>query len=127
MLKPRADAPGGSRIIPMKRPVLFALLLAVPIEGLNLVFPFPVDVGLETDAGWLEKLWGFQWVFLHWPGLYVSNYFERVGFFRLSVFVIFASGYLDTALLIVVCVLAFRWIPRLTGKFLARRANPPAN
>jgi hypothetical protein len=116
MVKPRAAAVAGSKIVAMKRPILFALLLAIPVEVVNFFFlAFPIDVGLPEDASWLEKLAGSQWVILHLPGLRLLDWFDRMGLSRLGIFAVFASGYLDTVLVLIVGIFAFRWFRRLTG------------
>lgn len=41
----------------MKRPLLLALLLGIPLEVVNFrLYAFPIDVGLRPDAGWFTQI-----------------------------------------------------------------------
>jgi hypothetical protein len=108
----------------MKRPVLFAFLVAIPIEAVNcfLLAP-PIDVGLPDYASRFEKLVALQWVILHWPGLQAPDWLGS----QLGIFVLFASGYLDTVLLLIAFIFAFRWVRCLVGRLLEGSADQSAS
>jgi len=54
----------------MKRPILLALVAAIPIETANLYYAMPpIDVGLSDDAPWTAKVICGEWVCMHLPGL----------------------------------------------------------
>jgi hypothetical protein len=65
------------------------------------------------------------------PGLRSLDCFERVfgrrqlnvvmGCQRVDMFVLFVSGYLDTAVLLIALILGFRWIPYLAERYFAGR------
>jgi len=101
----------------MRRSIVFALALAVPIELLNFfVFPYPIDVGLPDDASWLQRLVGAQWIVLHWPGLRLLEWLGAVGGQRLAIPGLFASGYIDTVMVILASALFVMWLRRLASK-----------
>jgi hypothetical protein len=83
----------------------------------------PIDVGLPDNASRFEKLVAFQWVILHWLGLQAPDWLGS----QLGVFVLFASGYIETVLLMIACIFAFRWVRRLTGKHSGGQTDPSAN
>jgi hypothetical protein len=116
----------------MKWPIRTALLAALAIEAVNfwLLAP-PIDVGYPPDTPWYINVLGLQWVILHLPGLRSLDWFERVsgcrqlnlvmGCRRVDTWVLFVSGYLATALLIITLIFAYRWIPRLSDRYFAGR------
>ena len=101
----------------MKLPIESALfrgfVVAIPLELANfwLAIP-PIDVGFAASPRWYEYLLDGEWVFLHLPGLLLSGWFEQRGFGKYDAFLLFASGYLDTALLIALAIVCFRFIRR---------------
>ena len=114
----------------MKWPIKTALLAALAIEAINfwLLAP-PIDVGYPPGSPWYINLIGFQWVIVHLPGLRLLDWLERVsgcqqlnivmGCRRVDIFVLFVSGYLDTALLLIAVIFGFRWIPHLARRYSA--------
>lgn len=89
----------------MISPIKFALIAAIPIEAANLLFAgYPTDVGLPPATIWYEKLIAYRWLFLHWLGLFLI---DDTGINALNNFVFLASGYFDTALLIVLVIFSF--------------------
>jgi len=98
---------------PTKSALLWGLFAAIPVEVVNFfLLAYPIDVGIPDDASWFVKVKGFQWLILHWPGLIASNWFDGAGMEAIGVTVIFLSGYIDTALLIIVGIFFVRWIRR---------------
>jgi hypothetical protein len=73
----------------------------------------PIDAGFAASPRWYEYLSAGEWVILHLPGLLLQGWFERMGFGRYDAFLLFASGYLDTALLIALGIVCFRFIRRI--------------
>jgi hypothetical protein len=115
----------------MKR-ILIGLLAALPTEAVNFwLLPPPIDVGFPPGTPWYINLIGFQWVVLHFPGLLLLDRLERVvgcqqlnivmGCRRVDVFVLFVSGYVVTALLLIAVILGFRRIPHLVRRYSAGR------
>jgi hypothetical protein len=102
-------------MIEFKKAVLRALGAALPVELVNFfVFMPPIDVGIPDDAPFYTKLLGFQWAVLHYPGLRLTSQLDPYGkafppFFWLL------GGYVDTALLILACILAFHGMRRFIG------------
>jgi hypothetical protein len=102
--------------------LIFAFLAAIPIEAINFfAFPYPVDVGLPENASWLVKLVGYQWIFLHFPGFYVADWFENRGFRQLGYFSILFCGYIETSLMLIAGIFTFQWFHRWVGKFWTKR------
>jgi hypothetical protein len=103
---------------PSIKPVLlWGLIEAIPIELANFYLAMPpLDVGLAPNAPWYASLMAFEWVILHWPGLRLSNWIEQMGFQGFEFVILFASGYIDTVLLIVASIFGFRFICDLAGK-----------
>jgi hypothetical protein len=99
---------------------MFALVAAIMIEALNLKFVVvPIDVGLPDDAPLYAKLLAAQWVYLHYLGLLLTSPFSSSAIFkRLFYPVLFVSGYLETALLLIAGVLIFRWIRGSSGALM---------
>jgi hypothetical protein len=111
----------------MRSRLAIALLAALAIEAANLRFLAPpIDVGYPPGTPWYVSLIGFQWVILHYPGLISLDWFERavgchqnnvvMGCSRTDMVVLFASGYLDTALLFVAMMVGFSLIANLAGR-----------
>jgi hypothetical protein len=108
----------------MKSPVQFAFFMAMPIEAANMYFRgTSVDARFSIGPLSLEKLLGYQFEFLHWPGLYVSGWLDRIGFSQVDFVAIGASGYIDTVLLLIACIFVLRW-SRPKGR---RRPPSPTN
>ena len=108
-----------------KSPIVIALLAAIPVEAVNFWFAmFPIDVGLPPDAKWYTKALGFQWLFLHWPGLWLSSGMDNTRFERLEPFLWAASGYVDTVLLILAGIFAFRRVRGLARKYGGAKGQP---
>ena len=64
------------------------------------------NIRISFGAISLGKLLGYQFEILHWPGLYASDWFDRIGLSQLGLFATAVSGYLDTILLLIVCISA---------------------
>ena len=95
----------------MKRPLLLALVLAIPLEAANfLLYPFPVDVGLPSDAGWFTQVMCTRWLLLHWLGLRIFLVARMTDTFLLPITVL--GGYVEVALLMWTLLLLIRWIMR---------------
>jgi hypothetical protein len=107
----------------MKKSVLIALLVALPIEVLNARPTFPIDVGLPDNASRLQQFLASEWVILHLPGLRLTALDPYFHHWFLDIAGMFLSGYLDTALLIFAGIWAYRGIRRLSGKDLAQKAS----
>lgn len=91
--------------------IIVALLAALPIEALNLwVCPFPIDVGYPDGTPWYINLRGLLWVLPHLPGLRMYDLLARHGWQQYFVPAIFLSGYLSTALVLLVVILGASWI-----------------
>jgi hypothetical protein len=92
-----------------KSPIRLALVAAIPVEAINFFFAmFPVDVGLPPDAKWYTKATGFEWLVLHWPGLWLGHWMDNTRFEWLEAFLWAACGYLDTVIVIIAGILVFR-------------------
>lgn len=116
---------------------VIVVLAAFVIESINFFFLFfPLDVGLPPNSPWYIQVIGFQWVVLHFPGLYFLDWFEKIfgcnrlnavmGCRRVDSVVIFVGGYLATVLLAFAVTYGFQWILRLQRK-LATRPVPLAD
>jgi hypothetical protein len=105
----------------VKKPIITALIAALPIELVSFfVFPFPIDVGLPSDAGPFAQFMGAQWVILHLPGLWLSSWADwQPG---LTFPALLLSGYFDTALLIFLGICLYRAIRRLLRRNSAASA-----
>jgi len=105
------------------KPTKIALVVAIPIEVANfLLAGFPLDTGFEPADPLYDKVIGYQWLVLHFPGVMLVAWLDGTGFGKWLVarikwmsltnlynLVLFVSGYLDTILLTLGCMLAFRW------------------
>ena len=104
--------------------VLVALGVAFPVELVNfVVFMPPLDVGIPDDAPWYAKLLGLQWALLHYPGLRLTSLLDP--FYKaypLDVLTWFLSGYIETALIIIACILVFHWFRRWMDRRLEEAA-----
>ena len=109
----------------MKKPLIIALLLALPIEALNARPTFAIDIGLPDNASWLQRFLALEWVILHLPGLRLSTLDPYYHHWTLDVAGVVLSGYLDTALLIFAGIWLYRGIRRLSQKGSAQPA--PSN
>jgi hypothetical protein len=89
----------------VRKRIIIALIAALPIELVNFfLFPAPIDVGPAPDASLFERFMFTQWVLLHLPGLWFSDWFDPDGRRGATTFILLLSGYLDTALLIFVAI-----------------------
>jgi uncharacterized membrane protein YedE/YeeE len=100
-----------------------AFVVAIPIEIANfLLAGFPLDTGFEPADPWYDKVIAYQWLVLHFPGVMLVRLLDGTGLGKQLVArikwmspetlygsVLFVSGYLDTILLVLVGMLAFRW------------------
>ena len=85
-----------------KRLIILALAAALVVEALNLKFvSVPLDVGLEDNAPLYVQLLAGQWVCLHYIGLLLTSHFDSRAWERFFYPVMFLSGYLETALLLI--------------------------
>ena len=108
----------------MKLKVGIVLLVALTIELVNFfLLAFPIDVGYPPNTPWYVQLIGLQWVALHRIGLFSLVWFENLagcrqlnvvmGCRRVDTVVLFAGGYLTTALLIFASTYGIQQILRL--------------
>jgi hypothetical protein len=109
----------------MKSPIQFAFFLAVPVEAANMYFrdsfaDFRISIGPIS----LDKLLDYQFRFIHWPGLYASNWFEGIGFPKLGILATAVSGYLDTVLLLIAVIFLFRSFRGRGAKSLSLPSDP---
>jgi hypothetical protein len=115
----------------MKPLLKFALLVAIPLEVVNLLLAgFPLDTGFAASTHWYHKVIAYQWLFLHCPGVLLLIRLSNAGYETLSLrwidwpslqrLVLFVSGYLDTVLLILAVNFGFRRLFRhRTGRYPA--------
>lgn len=103
-----------------------ALVVAIPIEIANFFLAgFPLDIGFEPADPWYDKVIGYQWLVLHFPGVMLVRWLDGTGLRKwfgsripwmsletLYHSVLFVSGYLDTIFLVLAGLLAFRWWAR---------------
>lgn len=101
---------------------LISALAAIPMEWVNYRYlAFPIDVGYENPT-WFQQVTGTEWVLLHFPGLKLMMWLDRSGHRRWESFVLFAGGYIDTALLLFLAILLIRRIARLKRRPTAQAA-----
>lgn len=99
--------------------------MAMPIEAANIYFrDSSFDAGFSVGGLTLEKLMGYQFKIIHWPGLYASEWVDRIHFPTLGDLVIVASGYLDTVLLLIAVIFLFRWFRPRSAKRSSRPNDP---
>ena len=114
----------------IKSPIKIGLLAALAIEAINFRFLTPpIDIGYPPGTPWYIRLIGSQWLILHSPGLLMLDRLERVtGCPQLNIamscrpvdiFVLFLSGYLVTASLLIVIIVGFRWFHHLARRYSA--------
>lgn len=101
-----------------------ALLAALPIEVLNAVPRFAIDVGLPANASWVQQFLASEWVILHLPGLRMSTLDPYYHHWTFDVAGVVLSGYIDTALLIFAGIWLYRGIRRLSQKGSAQGIPP---
>ena len=99
----------------MKSVIKIALIVAVPIEGISWLFPFPVDVGYTPDVPWYINLAGGFWLILHLPGLRVVEWFRCDG--NMVFPFLLVSGYFVAALLLFGLISGFQALGRLARRF----------
>ena len=110
-------------IAAMAKRIVIALILAVPIEYVNIyVFPFPIDVGLAPGAGPVAQIWSAVWGILHASGLILNSRLDPYDHLHLFFPALLLSGYLDSALLIFGGIYAFLGIRRVVRRVSARRS-----
>jgi len=111
----------------MKWQIGMIAMAALLVELVNFFFLTPpIDVGYEPNTPWYIQLIGFQWVALHFLGLYCLSWFETIfrchqlnvvmGCKQVDVVVLFVGGYLTTALLAFAVTYGFRQVSRLRRK-----------
>ena len=99
-----------TRMAGVRSPIKLVLAGALLIEALNLrFFAFPIDVGLPASIPWYTRVLAGQWLLLHLPGVVSLGWLDRLGLERYDTFVLFVSGYLETVLLLVVCIGLYQW------------------
>jgi len=109
----------------MKSPIKFAFFMAVPLEAANEHFSgTSVGAGLSFGGISLDRLFDFQFKVLHGPGLYASDWFNYIGFPKIGTLAIIASGYLDTVILLLVCIFALGPLFRRSAKRPPRPSDP---
>ena len=99
----------------MTRSIKIALLAALPVEFVNFFVLLPPIKGYtEGHPTSLEQLRDIEWTILHWPGSLLLPWALDVPHIGLlfGFLVMFLSGYLDTALLIIAGIYGFRWLRR---------------
>lgn len=95
--------------VPRKRRIFLAMALALPLEMVNFFLLIPsLDVCYPPGTSRWIQLIGLQWALLHRIGLRASGLLEGSRYAILSIPVIFAGGYLEIALLL---ILAFSILP----------------
>lgn len=91
----------------MKRPLLLALLLGIPLEVVNFrLYAFPIDVGLRPDAGWFTQIMAVRWLILHWLGLRAVVWFHAP--YRYLMWCFLAGGYIEVSILLFLILWAIR-------------------
>jgi hypothetical protein len=104
----------------VKSPIKFALIAAIPLEALNFwLVSFPLDVGFPPDTPWHVKLIPYQWLVLHWPGVWLLEPLIGTKFEKLAEVIFVGIGYFDTVLLILVGILGVRLVRRVMQKYSA--------
>lgn len=96
------------------RRVAVALLLAVPIEALNILLcGIMLDPG-PFPSGLLPKLLGYEWVFFHYLGfqLLLDRFNQRVFGIEAGLIAAFVLAYLQTALVLFLFLSAATWLRR---------------
>lgn len=103
----------------MKRSLLVALVIALPVEALNMKFcEFPIDVGLPSNTSWHWNLLCDQWTLLHLLAFPTINWMDHHGLLsRLGYAVFFASGYVETVLLFAAAIFIFQRFRGAKAKF----------
>lgn len=105
----------------MNPAIKLALIIAIPVEIVNLPFAFWFDPGFPDNAGRVLFLTVCESEFLHWPGLLLIDWFDRMHLNALGDAVLGVIGYLDTALLFFAIILCFQWLRRFAGKLSTSR------
>jgi hypothetical protein len=99
-------------MLAMKRSIRAALWLALPGEIINSFCMPPLDVDFPSDAPWYAKAVALEWVILHLPGLWLTAW---LSIFNSKFFlpILFACGYLTTAVLLFLLIRLVRAVLRL--------------
>ncbi|MGD0938986.1 MAG: hypothetical protein ABR905_04670 [Terracidiphilus sp.] len=110
----------------MKSPIRFAFIMAVPIEAASIYLKGNAsDIRFSAGGISLERVISQQYEFVHWPGLYLSDWFSSVGFPRVGDLAVLACGYLDTVLLLLTCFIVLGSLRR-RGRGHAPTPDEPA-
>ena len=111
---------GKDRMAAVRSPIKLALVLTLLIEALNLRFcGFPVDAGLPATIPWYTRLLADQWLLLHLPGVVSLGLLKRLGLERCDSLVLFVSGYVETAALLIVCIVIWQWLREMSTRHSA--------
>jgi hypothetical protein len=100
-----------------------AFVVAIPVEIANLFMAMaPLDTGFAPGDPWSDKVLGYEWLVMHYPGVILAAWLDDTGFEKwlvarinwmssatLDESIFFLCGYIDTALLILAVILALRW------------------
>jgi len=100
----------------MKKPIIIALIAALPIELVSFSFYSFQDTVYPLAEDPFEWIMDNQWRVLHFPGLWLTNRLDlnaRTGHF---IPILLLSGYIDTALLILLGFSVYRGIRYLVRK-----------
>jgi hypothetical protein len=112
----------GMKLADIKLPVKIALMAAMPIEALNIVLAGALFDPGPPDPRWGWKLFSYQWVALHYPGMLSLDWLTRIlGSEKLGMCVVIVSGYLETVLLLAGLILGLRWMLRHVGIAVLRQ------
>jgi hypothetical protein len=89
----------------MKSPIQSAFFMAMPLEAANMYFRDSFAY-IRTSLGGISlgKLLDSQFEIIHWPGLYLADWFDRVGFPLLGLIATAVCGYLDTVILLIAVI-----------------------
>jgi hypothetical protein len=71
----------------------------------------PIDIGPDPKSGWYIKLFDNLDVYLHLPGFLLIFQFEHSqAIHRFAESILFASGYIDTVILLGAGLFLSRWL-----------------
>jgi hypothetical protein len=109
--------------------LVIGLLVALEIEFTNyFLLPYPTAVNLPDGAGTLKKLLSAEWIGLHYLGLRIIGWIGSPSLTGFEPAILFFSGLLETAILIVGPILLVQWLIRRNRepvpKTLASKAIP---
>ena len=114
--------PGGQETGPIPA-WLLALVLGAPVELiLSARFSYPWDKGFDRYTRWWDRALCDLWLVAHWPGLKALPRMESRNWGAGSeMLVVFGSGYLILALMLLAAILGWRWVWRRLGAALRQR------